>query len=87
MSRDKPVTSDVTDADINKHQVLRQQSRKIIHNIYTFLKKLSSEDEHAKTNFSKTQQLTVQACGTGSVHKVSRICSKAKISVRQKKVY
>jgi hypothetical protein len=52
--------------------------------VYTFLKKLSLDDERAKTYFSKTWELTVQACGTGSVHTVSRICSEAKISVRQK---
>jgi hypothetical protein len=30
------------------------------------------------------RELAVQACGTGSVHTVSRICSEAKISVQQK---
>jgi hypothetical protein len=54
--------------------------------VYTFLKKLSSVDERAKIDFLKTRELTVQTCGTGSVHTVSRICSEAKISVRQKGV-
>jgi hypothetical protein len=63
-SRDKPGTSDATDADINKREVLWRQSRQIIYNVYTFLKKLSSDDERAKTHFSKTRELTVQACGT-----------------------
>jgi hypothetical protein len=75
MSRDKPGTSDATDADINKREVLRWQSRQIIYDVYTFLKKMSSDDERAKMDFSKTQELAVQACGTGSVHTVSRIFS------------
>jgi hypothetical protein len=83
MSRDKPGTSDATDADINKREVLHQQSRQIIYIVYKFLKKLS-DDDCAKMDFSKMQELTVQACGTGSVHTESRICSEAKVSVRQK---
>jgi hypothetical protein len=83
ISRDKLGISEAPDADINKHEVLHRQSIQIIYNVYTFLKKLLSDDERAKTDLSKTRELTVQACGTGSVHRVSRICSKAKISVRQ----
>jgi hypothetical protein len=49
--------------------------------VYTFLNKLSSDDERAKMEYSKTWELT---CDTGSVHTVSRICSEAKISIRQK---
>jgi hypothetical protein len=64
MSRDKPGTSDATDADINERKVLRQQSRKIFYNVYMFLKKLSSDDKHANTDFWKTQEQTVQACGS-----------------------
>jgi hypothetical protein len=58
MPRDKPGTSDATDADVNKREVLRRQSRQIIHKMYPFSKKLS-DDERAKTDFSKTQELTV----------------------------
>jgi hypothetical protein len=54
MSRDKPGTSDATDADINKREVLRRQSRQIIYNLYTFIKKLSSVDERAQIDFLKT---------------------------------
>lgn len=32
-----------------------------------FLKKLSLDDECAKPDFLKVQELTVQGCGTGSV--------------------
>jgi hypothetical protein len=84
MSRDKPGTSDATDADLNRREVLCRQSRQIIYNVYTFLKKLSSDDERANTDFSKTRELTVEACGTGSAHTISRICSEAKMSVQQK---
>jgi hypothetical protein len=82
MSRDKPGTSDATDADINKCEVLCRQSRPIIYNVYTFLKK--SDDERAETDLSKTWKLTVQTCGTSNVHTVLRICSEAKILVQQK---
>jgi hypothetical protein len=78
------MSRDVTDTDMNKREVLRRQSGQIIYNVYTFLKK-SSDDERAKMDFSKTRELTVQACGTGSVHTALRICSEAKISsVRRK---
>jgi hypothetical protein len=66
MSRDKPGTSDATDADINKREVLHRQ-RKIACNVYTCLKKLWTDDERAKADFWKTQELTVQACGTYSM--------------------
>jgi hypothetical protein len=79
-SCDKPGTNNTTDADVTEREVLRRQSRKIIYNVFTFLKKLSSDDERAKTDFPKTQQLTVQTCGTGSVHTVSGICNDVKIS-------
>jgi hypothetical protein len=80
MSCDKPGTSDATDAYLNKREVLRRQSRQIIHNMYKFLNSMSSDYERAETDYSKTWELT---CDTGSVHKVSRICSEAKISVRR----
>jgi hypothetical protein len=53
VSLDKPGTSDATDTDVNKGDVLRRP-RKIIYNMYTFLKKLSSDYEHAKTDLLKT---------------------------------
>jgi hypothetical protein len=51
MPRDKPGTSDAAaDADINKCEVLLRQSRKIVYIVYVFFfKKLSSDDERAKT--------------------------------------
>jgi hypothetical protein len=67
MSRYKSGTSDATDADINKREVLRRQSEQFIYNVHTFLKKSSSDDERAKTDFSKKRELTVQACGTYSI--------------------
>jgi hypothetical protein len=67
MSHDKPGTSDATNAVINKREVLRRQSRQIVYNVYTFLKKLRSDNEHTETDFSKTQELTVQACGRPTV--------------------
>jgi hypothetical protein len=50
-----------------------------------FLKRFSSNNEHAKTDFLKLHKLPVQACGTGSVHTVSWICTKGKMSVLQKR--
>jgi hypothetical protein len=41
--------------------------------------------DHAIADFLKTQELIVQACGTGSVHTVLRICTEAEISVQQKR--
>jgi hypothetical protein len=46
-----------------------------------FLKKLSLNDEQARTNFLKEWELTVQACDTSNVHRVLQIFSEAKVSV------
>jgi hypothetical protein len=47
-------TSDAADA-INAHIALRRQSRKTVYNVHTFEKKLSSDNERAKSDFSKTR--------------------------------
>jgi hypothetical protein len=44
-----------------------------------FLMKLASDDKHAKTDFLKKQELTVQACGRGSI----AICTEAKMIISQ----
>jgi hypothetical protein len=67
MSHDKTGTSDATAADISKCVILCWQSRKIAYNVHTFLKKFSSVDENAKTDFSKAWELTVQPCAKGSI--------------------
>jgi hypothetical protein len=63
MSRDKLGISDASDTEIKKCEVLRRQSGNIIYNVYTFLKKLQSDNEHVNTGFWKTQEPTVHACG------------------------
>lgn len=40
--------------------------------------------DHATTDFSKTRELIVQACDTGTVQTILWICSGAEISVQQK---
>jgi hypothetical protein len=67
MPHEKLGTNDVADADINACVVLHQQSRKIAHNVHTFLKKLSFDEERAKMDFSRKGELTVQACGIGII--------------------
>jgi hypothetical protein len=58
ISGDKSDTSDAADADINKRVVLILHiRRKILTMCMRFLKKLSSDNERAKTDFSKTRKL------------------------------
>jgi hypothetical protein len=47
--------------------------------LHMFLMKLASDDKHAKTDFLKKQELTVQACGRGSI----AICTEAKMIISQ----
>jgi hypothetical protein len=82
MSREEPGTSDAADGDINTCIVLCQQSRKILYNVHTFLKKLSSDDKCAKTDFLKTWVLTTQAY---TIKAVLWIYSEAKISISSTK--
>ena len=72
-----------SDFTIHKREVIRGQSRKIIYNVYHFLKKLSSPEYRESIDFSKTQELTVLACQIGSVRTITRICDEAKKSVEQ----
>lgn len=89
MAHNKPSTSGEIDSIVHKRERFRGQSRNIIFNVglYTFLKKLSSEHERQKIDFSKTQELTVQACGKGSLHTVSRIIQEAKQSLKEGKLF
>lgn len=89
MAHNKPSTSGESDLIVHKRERFRGQSRNIIFNVglYTFLKKLSSEHERQKIDFSKTQELTVQACGKGSLHTVSRIIQEAKQSLKEGKLF
>lgn len=48
-----------------------------------FVKKFSSDNEHAKADLSTVYKLHVQTCA-GSVCTVSWICTKAKMSFPQK---
>jgi hypothetical protein len=42
------------------------------------------DDEHVKMDLSKMQELTDEACGTGSVLTILWTCTEVKISVQQK---
>ena len=57
-------------------QVLRSQARQIVYKVHNFIKELKSQGRREEINFSKTQELTVNACG---IHRtlVSRICREA----------
>jgi hypothetical protein len=55
MSLKKPGTSDWTDAHKTKYAVSCWQSRNIIFNAYALLKKVTSDYEHAKSDFLKKQ--------------------------------
>ena len=57
-------------------QVLGSQARQIVYKVHNFFKELKSQGRREEINFSKTQQLTANACG---IHRnlVSRICREA----------
>lgn len=79
----RPTEGDLT---IHKREVIRGQSRKIIYNVHNFLKKLSSLEYRESLDFSKTQELTLEACKVGSVRSIGRIISEGKKSVLQSNV-
>jgi hypothetical protein len=58
MLRDKPRTSDADDDDINMKCFATKMTNC---NVYTLLRKLWSDDERAKTDLSKNQEVTVLA--------------------------
>lgn len=60
---------------------LRSQSKRIIYNVYKFLKELvsSKPDEKIKDIFAKTQQNTADACGY-SLRTIIRICNEGDLT-------
>lgn len=75
--------SNESDFTLHKCEIIRGQSRRIIYNVYNFLKKLSSPAYRQTIDFSKTQELTIEACKVGSVRSISRIIDEAKKSTHQ----
>lgn len=56
---------------------IHSQSKKIIYNVYTFLKQLSQKSNLTANFFKNAQVLTAQACGV-SERTIKRICAEAK---------
>lgn len=56
---------------------IHRQTKKIVYNVYEFLKQLSETEDLNKDFFKQTQVITAQACGI-SKRTIQRICFEAK---------
>jgi hypothetical protein len=72
LSREKPGTSDAAAADVNTRVVLRGKVEKLI-TMCVLFKEIAIGRCSAKTDLSKTRELTAQACEKGSGGYVARL--------------